>query len=237
MNDWELGWKGHLLGDHVQMQLGGYYMNYQNMQFTGFDAASGAGSVANIGSSTIDGIEFSTNGRFGHFGTDVSLAYLHSKLGASEQVETYKFPSNLQSNTPQCTGANAAHCFNYVPYEVAVNGEQNPYSPEITASIDVNYGIPVGAAGTLRPRVTFSYTAKQYAALFQTDNYYEMGARHLWDASLDYEVQQWLVQVFCDNFTDQVYYSGIGNITGGPAGSAVFYGAPRQYGLRVNRQF
>jgi outer membrane receptor protein involved in Fe transport len=76
-----------------------------------------------------------------------------------------------------------------------------------------------------------------YAALFQADNYYLMPAHGLWDASLAYEADKWLVQSYVNNFTNKVYYAGIGSITGGAGGSTVFYGAPRQYGLRVSRSF
>lgn len=236
VNDFELGWKGHLLDDHLQVQLGGYYMKYQEMQFTGFDTTSGSGSVTNIGNSTIDGIELSTVGRFGYLGVDLGLAYLHSRLGSSQQVETYKLPSTLPSNTPQCNGTNAANCFDYAPYEVSVNGEANPYSPKVSASLGVDYGFLIGP-GVVRPRLTYSYTSKQYAALFQTDNYWQMGSRRIWDGSVEFDTDKWVVQLYCNNFTNQTYFSGVGNITGGPAGSAVFYGAPRQYGLRVNREF
>lgn len=235
VNDFELGWKGRLLDDHVQVQLGGFYMKYQDMQFNGFDATTGVGSVTNIGDSTIDGIELSTLARFGGLEVNVGLAYLHSLLGASEQVESYKLPSNLSSDTPQCNGANAANCFNYNPYEVAVNGEENPYSPRLTANVSVGYSFFV-IGGTLRPQLSFSYTSKQYANLFQTDAYWEMGVRDIVNASLQYETDKWQVQVYGNNLTNQVYISGIGSVAG-PEGSAVFYGAPRQYGVRVNRQF
>ena len=237
VNDFELGWKGRLLNDHLQVQLGGYYMKYQNMQFTGFDPAGGAPSVGNIGSSTIDGIELSTVGQFGHFGVNLSLAYLHSRLGASQQVANYKLPSSVPNNTPQCTGTNAPNCFDYTPYEISINGEENPYSPKVTANVGIEYGFLVGSAGVLRPRLTYSYTAGQFTSLFQTDNYWEMGPRHLWNGSLEFDTDKWVAQLYCNNFTNQVYFSGIGAVTGGAAGSAVFYGAPRQYGLRVNRQF
>lgn len=229
VNDFELGWKGRLLDDHVQVQLGGFYMKYDDMQFTGFDAETGEGSVTNIGNSTIDGIEFSTQARFGGWDLNVGLAFLHSVLGASEQVETYKLPTNLAAATPQCNGSNAADCFNYMPYETSVNGEENPYSPKFTADISIGYAFPV-AGGSLRPQLSYNYTSKQYASLFQTDSYWEMGVRNIVNASLQFERDSWLAQVYLNNLTNEIYLGGIG-------GSAVYYGAPRQFGLRVKRSF
>jgi len=219
----------------VQLQLGGFYMKYQDMQFSGFNATNpAAAAVTNIGASKIDGLEFSSQARLGRFDTRIDVAYLHSVLGNITQIASYRLPPNAV--VPQCTPGQTAGCFDYTPYQTSLNGESNPYSPKLTASIDVDYRIPLGQ-DILRPRLSYSYTGSQYAALFQADNYYLMPAHGLWDASLAYEADKWLVQSYVNNFTNKVYYAGIGSITGGAGGSTVFYGAPRQYGLRVSRSF
>ena len=231
VNDYELGWKGSLFDGHVQTQLGGFWDAYQDMQFTKYNTVRGAaGAVVNIGSSTIKGIEFSAQGRFGHFGTEVSMAYLDSKLGTVEGlVEDYRLPASA-ANTPQCAPGQTGGCFDYAPYTVNLTGETNPYSPKFTANVNVDYGIPVGG-NVLRPRISFSHTDSQYTALFQNDDYFKLPGRNVWDASLTYEADPWTVQAFCNNFTDVTYLTG----SNGPG--FIFYGAPRQMGVRINRTF
>ena len=231
VNDYELGWKGSLFDGHVQTQLGGFWDSYQKMQFTKYNTATGmAGAVVNIGSSTIKGIEFSTQGRFGHFGTSVSLAYLDSKLGqVAGIVQDYRLPPSA-TNSPQCAPGQTRGCFDYAPYTVSLTGENNPYSPKFTANVDIDYGISVGS-NILRPRISFSHIDSQYTALFQSDDYFKLPARNVWDASLTYEADPWTVQAFCNNFTDVTY------LTGSNAPGFVFYGAPRQMGVRIARTF
>jgi iron complex outermembrane receptor protein len=233
VNDFELGWKGKLLDGHLLTQLGGFWMAYQDMQFTKYNTATGrGGAVVNIGSSTIKGIEFSAQGRFGHFGADVSLAYTDSKLGSINGIaQDYRLPPSA-ANSGQCVvvgGACSGVGFNYNPYLVNLTGEQNPYSPKFSATASVDYSIPMGEA-TLRPRVGVSHTDQQYTALFQTDNYFLLPARNLWDVSVSYDKGPWTVQAFCNNFTNVTY------ITGKNAQNE-FYGAPRLGGVRINRTF
>jgi iron complex outermembrane receptor protein len=238
VNDFELGWKGKLLEDHLQMQLGGYYMDYQKMQVQGYNTTTGGAGVQNIsGGTTIDGIEFSMQGRFGNFGTTADVAYLHSTVGTSPAlIESYRLPLTA-ANKGQCAPGVTANCFNYLPYEVSVSGEQNAYSPPLTASLEVDYGIPLGD-NTLRPRVSFSHTDKQYAGLFQNDDYLLMGSRDLWNVSLSYEAKTWTTEIYCNNCSNRVYAQGMGYIHGGGTiGQDIYYGNPRQFGIRVKRTF
>ncbi|HEX4024314.1 MAG TPA: TonB-dependent receptor [Steroidobacteraceae bacterium] len=238
VNDWELGWKGKLLDNHLQMQLGGFYMNYQDMQFTEYYIPDAASIPFNVGSSTIDGLEFSLTGKFGGFGTDVNAAYLHSRIGdVPAQVASYQLPGYVtQFAQKQCAGGEAPSptpggCFDFAPYTYNLSGEVNPYSPKLTASIDLTYTIALGN-DELTPRVSFSHTDKQYGSLFQTDNTQIMGARNLLDAALTFNAGPWELQVFGNNLTNQFYLDGIGG-----GGSEVYYGAPRTFGLHARRDF
>jgi iron complex outermembrane recepter protein len=111
-----------------------------------------------------------------------------------------------------------------------LTGEVNPYSPKLSGTVDVTYGISLGS-DLLTPRVSFSHTDKQYGSLFQFDSTQLMGARNLLDLSLTYSAGPWLVQTYGNNVTNQIYLTGIGG-----GGSEVYFGAPRTYGLRVRRE-
>jgi iron complex outermembrane receptor protein len=140
-------------------------------------------------------------------------------------VASYRLPPEVQA-VPALFPASV---FNYAPYVENISGEQNPYSPKLTANASVDYAILVGP-GTIRPVVSFSHTDKQFASLFQTDNFYLMPARNIWDVSGSYEEGSWLTQVYAKNVTNSVYVSGY-------SGNTEYYGAPRQIGLRVRKSF
>ena len=244
VNDYELGWKGKLLDGRMNLQLGAYYMKYENMQQNIYNAIAGYGdTVVNLGNSTIKGIEASMQARFAGLDLNVALAYNNSKLGTISNpdalvnggvVAAYRLPLPISQGTPpQClpngSSPDARACFNYSPYADVLSGQQNPYSPELTASASVAYSVPVGA-NTLRPRVSYSYIDKQYASLFQADSFYLVPTREVWDAAVAYEADSWLAEVYVRNFTDETYVSGY-------SGSDQYYGAPRQVGLRFNRRF
>lgn len=240
VNDYEVGWKGTFLDGHVQTQLGGYWMNYQDMQYPLFDINTAAGlNVENLAPSTIKGIEFSMQSRVGGLGVSLGFAYNKSALGAVKALPDYRLPPGFNTPFPsvQCGSPSQtpnAPCFNYLPYEETVSGEQNPFSPKVTANVSVDYSIPL-AGGVLDPRVSYSYTDQQWVSIFQDSPFNLLGARHLLGANLDYVAGPWTVDLYGTNLTNLTYISGT-NGSGSGSGD-VYYGAPRQFGLRVMRTF
>jgi iron complex outermembrane recepter protein len=243
LNDYEVGWKGTLLDGHLQTQLGGYWMDYQDMQYPLFDInnpAAGAATVKNLAPSTLKGIEFSMQSRIGGLGVDLGLSFNKSSLGAIAALPDYRLPAGFGAPVPapvQCGSAGQtprAPCFNYLPYEETVGGERNPFSPEVTANISVDYSIPLGV-GSLDPRLTYSYLSDQWASIFQDSQFNRLRSRKLLGANLTYLAGPWTVDLYGTNLTNLTYVSGI-NGGGGGAGD-VFYGAPRQFGIRMSRTF
>jgi outer membrane receptor protein involved in Fe transport len=53
----------------------------------------------------------------------------------------------------------------------------------------------------------------------------------MFDAYLTYAVGEWQGELFVRNLTNQVYEAGIS------ATNDVFYGAPRTFGMRIQRNF
>jgi iron complex outermembrane receptor protein len=125
--------------------------------------------------------------------------------------------------------ASGATCFNYSPYIINLKGEEDPYAPELTASVTVQYGIPIGHA-TLQPRVQFSYTSKQFASILQNNSYYEMNQRDLWNAYLDFIDGRWDTTLYGTNLTNETYMTN-------QTGTQVLYGAPLQYGVKTTFTF
>jgi len=238
VNDFELGWKGRLANGHMITQVGGYYYNYQNMQYSLFDPQQNGDTstgtyVANLAPSTIYGIEVSEQSRFGGLGVNLGFGYNHSALGAVTTLPNYALPAGFgsPSTLPQCLPGHAysagTTCFDYTPYMVNVSGEENPFAPKITFNLTVDYQFHVGN-GTIDPRVTFSHTDQQYASIFQVP-YNLMEARNLWNASVDWVVGKWDTQLYGTNLSNQTYIIAAGN--------PIYYGAPRQLGLQETFRF
>ena len=239
VNDYEAGWKGRLFDGHLMTQLGAYYINYQNMQYSVLDTDENndttAGDVVeNLAPSTIYGFEVATQSRFGGLGVNLGFDYNHSSLGSIIAVPEYQLPPNFNSPIahPQCLAGvsytRPTSCFNYSPYLENVSGEENPFAPLITANISLDYLFYVGN-GSLDPRVTFSHTDKQWASIFQDSTYNLMGARNLWNASLDWVVNKWDLQLYGTNLSNETYVVAGGN--------PLYYGAPRQEGVQGTYRF
>ena len=81
----------------------------------------------------------------------------------------------------------------------------------------------------MTPRLAFSHTDESYSNVIQTD-YYRNDARNLTDFTLDFDKDDWTLQLYIRNLTDNVY------ITSARDGW-IGYGAPRTYGLRARMNF
>jgi iron complex outermembrane receptor protein len=234
--DYELGWKGRLFDGRVLAQFGGFYMDYFKQQEQVF-STSGAGTyIGNLaGTTKIDGFELSAQSRFENLGINLSLGYTESKLGSFTEVASYELPAVDQAGIPQCTGSGGtapppAPCFNFNRYLITLSGEAEPLSPKLTVSSDVNYIIRIGGDGnTLRPMVFYTYQSLQYASLIQIP-YNSIPARGVWGATLGYRAGPWLAQLYAKNLANLTYISG-------NSGNDVYYGSPRQFGIRLSRTF
>lgn len=239
VNDWEAGWKGRLFDGHVRTQFGLYYERVQNYQYpledTEADNDTSVGSyVANFAPSVIEGVSAAAQARFGGFGIDFAFDYNHTSLGNVQTVNNVAFPAGFDTAlpSPQCVAGHTytapLQCFNYTPYLSNLSGEPNPFAPEIQGNIALDYKFNVGL-GTLDPRVTYDYTSNQFGAIFE-NAYNELGKRSIAGASVDWVAGKFDTQLYVTNLTNQTYIAA-------NAGSTVYYGPPRQYGLQVKYSF
>jgi iron complex outermembrane recepter protein len=228
LTDYELGWKSKFLDNHVQTEIGGYYIDLDGLQLPATNVVTGAGSVTNVGKSKIKGIEASIQAHVGGFNVNAAVAYNDTHLGSVSLIAAYRLPAG--TGQVQCVGAlTPPACFDYVPFIQSVSGGNNPFSPKVTFDASADYGIQIGNA-TLRPRVSFSHTDKQYSSVFQADTYFQMEARNLWGASVAYESGPWSTTAYGTNLSDQTYRAAYN-------GNFEYYGAPREYGIKIARTF
>lgn len=231
--DYELGWKSTVFDGHVRTQLGGFYYQYHDFQFQELNLSNGTNGVENLPTATIDGIEASLQAQLGGWGADAGLSYVHSHLPSPGAfVNPHTLPPSATG--AQCAPGQTAGCFDYTPYLVEGSGGPNLYSPEWTFNAGVQYTADLTDNVGLTPRVNFAYLSSQYTSLTYSNVTDYLPAHGLLSALLTLKLyKDWSVEAYGTNLTDKIYRTGQGLDNA----NYYFYGAPRQYGIRVGYRF
>lgn len=229
--DYELGWKATLLDGHLRSQVGVFWNDYQKFQVDLLSPATGQVQTQNIADAKVRGIEAQLQARMGGWGLDAGFAYIDSELSRVQFVNQRALPPG--TSLPQCAaGASPGvppTCFDYSPFITSATGRSLLYSPKITYNAGVDYTFSLGA-GVLRPRLNYAYIGAQYTNLLYSPITDSLAARGLLSAQLTYTQNAWNVEAYGTNLADKEYVSG-------QFGNNEFYGAPREYGVRVSVQF
>ena len=215
--NYEAGWKARLADDQFHTQLSVYYETFDDYQanfaFDSLIPGLNNPTLRNAETeSTVWGIEFSGQARFGDLALDFGLAYMESELGTfSDIVDPFRTPPDNVVN---------------------LSGAKVPFSPEFTGNIGLAYDIKFGEY-TLTPRVDFSHQDETQAALWP-DPQVTLEERDLINAQLTFgpDSANWSAVLWGTNITDEHYISGIQN-----NGSLYYAAPPAQYGLRVKFNF
>jgi len=254
VDDYEFGWKGTLFDGTVTGDLGFYFMDYTGMQgetFVRTDPIGSSFTNSNIGDAEMMGIEGSFQAYIGDLGINGSFAFNDTEIGAASDVPLGSLPNYAQTDPainnnfnyqPQCgvggttptTGFLAdgvtpnGDCFDFAPFAQNYGGQQMIQAPELSYNIGVDYVFPFGN-GTLTPRLTYSYTDENYAHLDQQP-YNLNDERNITNFSLTFENENWTVQAYVNNLTDETYIAAARQ-------ALVSYGDPRTYGIRAKYNF
>lgn len=248
VDDYELGWKGTFADGRASLSLGGFYMDYQDIQQQAFQATTltAGNSVYNIGGATIQGIEAEFNARLGGFGIQANVGWVDSELGDIRVIDRTLAPDALvrgagtTTDLPQCAPGVAVNlvaggCTDWTPYYLSASGLTNIYSPELSYGVTLDYEFLSGDA-SWTPRINFSHTDEQDVNIVRREEFWQIPKRDLTNFSLTYAKGDWTAQAFVNNLTDETYIAAIGT-GGGLTNDSVVYGAPRTYGLRIRRNF
>lgn len=234
VTDYEGGLKSTWLDGQLRTTLGGFYMDYNNLQLQleqPFANTTPRGAIANAGASKIYGAEFTTEGHLGNWGFDGNLGYTHSSVNAGKLFNQYAFAASGQSlvmcGVVVSTGCSPAAAF--AAYTQSVSGAPNPYSPTWSGAAGVEYMFDLGQYGTLTPRLNFDYSSVQWASVFM-NTVDKMQARTLVGAHLTWERDTYTVTLYGTNLTNQYY------ITGNTANEN-FHGDPREIGVSLRKTF
>jgi len=223
VTDFELGWKATSFDGHVKTQLGAYYNRYKDFQVAIAIPENTASSlVLNVPDNTsIYGLEAEGQAVFGGLSFDVGASYLHSKLGTF-----FAGDSRLPVAAPTCSesfGPAGGGC-------VDLTGNQQVYAPTFTFNTGVQYAIGL-PTGKLTPRLDFGHIGPEWATLFENRDLGDrLQTRNLLNSQVAYDIDTWVITGYATNLTNKHYISAV-NL------DLRYAGAPRQYGLRVSKDF
>jgi iron complex outermembrane recepter protein len=230
--DYELGWKSALVQNHIRTQVGGFFYQYQNFQFQELQRSTGTVGVTNLPTATLDGLEASLQARAAGWDVDAGLAYVRSNLPSRQPfVNNHLLPPSA-SNLPQCPAGelSSASCFDYNPYLTTAASGPSLYAPQWTFNIGAQYAFHLGHDTTLTPRLNYAYAGGQFTSLTYSRVTDYLPAHGLLAALLTLSLaSNWSVEAFGSNLTNKIYRTGEGL----NSGNYYFYGAPRQYGIRM----
>lgn len=231
--NYEVGWKSTLLDGKARTQVALFYNDYSDFQFDVLEPATGQSGIRNVSSGTIQGVEAQIEARIDAFAFDAGFAYVDSDLDGFTFVNERALPpGNLG---PQCASgvpSSPPVCFDYAPFMTTTSGGPNLYSPKWTYNVGAEYAIRFGNGATLTPRFNYSYVGSRYSYIAYSAVSDRIGAYGLVSALLMFRMGDWQVTAYGTNLADKEYVSGHAS-----ASRNEFYGAPREYGLRVGWDF
>jgi len=214
--NYEFGLKSEFFDGQLRSQFGVFYMDFENIQRTVFNATTQQSGIGNFSEADISGFELQLQGQFGNFGFDTSAGYTRSELGSASLIDD-RYD---------------------VVTEVDLTGRSLNFNPEWTFSVGANYTAELGNGLLLLPRVRYSYTDEQWANTFQVAATDLIDSYGLVDASvtLENEAGDWSVELYGSNLLDEEWVASKSTFTSQP-GRVEYYGAPRQYGVRLGYSF
>ncbi|WP_308366242.1 MULTISPECIES: TonB-dependent receptor domain-containing protein [unclassified Microbulbifer] len=227
---YEAGWKASFYEGRIRTQVTAYYNDYKDFQFNILETSTGFVGVENLDDMTIKGLEAQVQAVFGELSFDANIGYTDSRLGALTFVNTRRLPRGTLG--PQCPGGTPSSppvCFDYTPF-VETNGGGDPlFAPELTYSLGVQYDITLDEL-RVTPRVNYAYIDDQYTYFSYSPVSDLIEGYALLSASLTLTNEAWKAELYGTNLTDEEYVAGQFDIN-------EFYGAPREYGIRLGYQF
>jgi iron complex outermembrane receptor protein len=228
--NYELGWKSSSADKRIRTQFDVFYNDYKNFQLDVLDPVTGRSNPTNLPPSTVKGFEGQIQARLGGFRVDGGFAYVDSKLGATNLVDAIALPG--PSLGPQCAAgvkSNPPVCFNYAPFMYANSGGPNLLSPKVTYNAGVDYKFDLPNDMSLTPRLNLAHVSGSYFyATYRPDAY--MPGHTTLSGLVTLRTGDWVGELYGNNLTDKHYIVGSAN-------NNLFYSAPREFGVRVTREF
>jgi outer membrane receptor protein involved in Fe transport len=112
-----------------------------------------------------------------------------------------------------------------------LDGVEQLNTPKLSYNLSANYLFQLNDGGTLMPRLTYRHADDNYTSILQVpgENYYTRDKVDTFDLSVTYTMNDWTIQTFINNVTDEVYVTN--------AGASLLYCDPRTVGVRARMTF
>lgn len=118
-------------------------------------------------------------------------------------------------------------CINYEDFTLSTAGGPNLFSPKWTWNLSAEYAIAAGDELTITPRVNVSHVGSRYTYIAYDPVRDRLKAYELLGASVAFSLDRLTFEIWGTNLTKEKYSTGQTNNT------SEFYGAPREYGVRL----
>ena len=228
LGTYELGVKSDLLDRKMRLNLAVFYSNYQDIQLTlnscpqfnppGLPPGTPfpCGLPANVGTAQIKGAELEANFRpLDGLLIDSAISYLDFKYTRID---------------PRAGGPT-----NPAGVQLSM---VSPYTPKLKWSAGIQYEIPLGAAGTLTPRLDASFQDDVYTTAVNSPrtlikSYTLANARLTWRDMKD----TWESSLEVTNLSDKYYYTTAFELAAAAALANAQPGRPREWALTIKRRF
>jgi len=211
---YEMGVKSTLLDNRLRANVGVFQYDYTDLQVVEFDDDSGIATTTNAGKATIQGIEGEFIGRVtDDFNLNATVTYTDATFDVFPQGQGVDFAGN-----------------------------ELPNSPKLTYSLGAQYTTDAGSYGYLVFRGDYAWRdnvnfKSSNLPRFRSDTYSLLNLK----VSLMTFDDQWEFSVYGSNILDNryaTYITAARSVDGGVSDlTSSIYGDPRQFGLRVRRNF
>lgn len=216
--NYELGLKSNLLDRKIRTQLGLFYEKIDNLQYNVYNALIATVAVQNIHGGDTYGAEFQAQGQFGALGINTSVSYTESSVDDALLIDP-RYGATMATQ---------------------IGGRSFNFSPKFSFTAGAQYDVAVGHGYTLTPRVQYSHLSSQWATFYHVRPTDYIDARNLVDANLllKHSDSGFSAELYATNLTNKKYIVSKA-VEGSFAtpGRVEFYGAPRQYGVRIGYAF
>jgi iron complex outermembrane receptor protein len=233
-----------MLDGRVYAEFGIYSMDYIDMQLAAFQLGTDTSfdTTVNAGNATIEGADASIRLVAGGFGINGSLTWNESNIEQLTTVDTRSLPFDLPAGgTPYpgdtnlgCNVATAPNgCFDYSSYVIGVSNVETLFAPGVTYNFSVDYAFQLSNGATVTPSVALNHADAAFSNINQVpgDSYFQTGERDLVNFTLTYQKDDWNVQLFGTNVSDELFIEGVSS------NDSVLYGDPSVWGIRARMDF
>jgi len=220
----EAGWKAYFANRRIRTTVAAFHNSYKDFQvIIGNPTLPVFGLEVNVpGTTKIYGVEGEVEARFDRLMLGLGMNVLHSELGEFYALDP-RGTLSLAPCLPE-TGPETPLCRN-------LEGQDQTYAPKFTFNANISYDFALGNETTLTPRLNFGHIGAQWATLFQNRALGDrIPERNIVNAQLALKAGSLIVTAYSTNLTNRHYPAALNS-------GLYFAGAPRQYGLKVQKSF